>query len=255
MVTLGREGAVQRNNVRRRQQLVHLDVLAAQLLKVGILIRITPEYVASESAADTGGEESDPARPEEAERLAVEIHPQQTVDREVAVTDTGKCSVEISVEANHESDGVLGHGVGRVGRHSTHCYLPLLSRYQVDVVEAGTSEGHLTDSQLVQLFEHLLVDDVIDERTDHTEPLRKTHSGGREAWFEEGELDVVAEEAQLLRQRRPVVDFGRKDGHLACGCGRHLAGRSQLKEPGCSDGAEGREIGEAPNAWRILVDK
>ena len=113
---------------------------------------------AAEAVHDAGHDRADLAGADDAHRAAVKVEAQQAFEREVALAHAVGGAVDLAIERQHQADGVLAHGIGRIGRHADHGDAQLGGGGQVDVVEARAAQGDQPRAAGGQLVEHAAVE-------------------------------------------------------------------------------------------------
>ena len=68
------------------------------------------------------------------------VEPDQAVESEITFSDAIIRAMQLSVERQHKSDGVLGHRVRRVRRNAHHCDAVFFRGGEIDVVVTGATQ-------------------------------------------------------------------------------------------------------------------
>ncbi len=92
--------------------------------------------------------------------------------------------MNLSIERQHEGDGVLGDGVRRVLRHANHGDAQLRRSNQVGVVVTSGAQGDQAYTAILQELECGSVDAVVHERTHRIEALGQARRLTRQARLE-----------------------------------------------------------------------
>ena len=129
-------------------------------------VRVPHDHAHPEALEDLRSDLADLAGPDQAGGLAVHVEADQTVEGEVHVTHAPVRLRDPPVEGHRERHGVLGHGIGRVGRHAGHDDPVLLGGLEVNTVEAGAAQGDHAHALLGEDPDDLPVQSVVDEDTD-----------------------------------------------------------------------------------------
>jgi hypothetical protein len=128
---------MQGDDVAGCEQALAGDVPDAHAPALVIRVEVVGKDTTAEPRHDAGEHRADRACADDADRLAVQVEPQQAGEREVALTYARVGAVDPAVERQHEAGGVLGDGVRRVRRHAHHAHVEVGGGLQVDVVEAS----------------------------------------------------------------------------------------------------------------------
>src|SRR5262245_12626861 len=100
MMSLRRERAMQRDDVRLGNQFVRRHILAQRPAGV-VLNNVIEQDSAAEAGENAGGDRAYLAGANHADRLAVHVEAEEVLDREVALADTVVRLVEFAIEAEH----------------------------------------------------------------------------------------------------------------------------------------------------------
>ncbi|MCY1182017.1 hypothetical protein D9M73_225530 [compost metagenome] len=86
---------------------------------------------------------------------------------EIAFAGAVVGAVQAAVECQDQGDGMLGHGVGRIGRDAHDRQPQALRCREVDMVVARRAQGDQACTACGQAFEYQGAEVVIDEGADH----------------------------------------------------------------------------------------
>ena len=95
----------------------------------------------------------------------------QTVQGEVSVARAPSRPVDLAVEGEHQRQGIFGHRIRRIGRHTHHLDAAFPCGLQIDVVEPCAAQGDQSDAVVGHGPDHVPVGIVIDEDADHVRAL------------------------------------------------------------------------------------
>ena len=79
-------------------------------------------------------------------------------------------AMDLAVEREQKADGVLGHGVRRVGGHAGDGKAERLRGREVNIVEARAAQGHEPDASIVKLLQTRSAEPVVDKHEDGLRP-------------------------------------------------------------------------------------
>ena len=119
MVRLGCQRAVQTDKVCRAQQLVQLHI-AHNAVQRGIPVLVVGQHRHAKPVTDARHGRADAPRAHNTRRRAVQVVPQQTVQRKVVVAHLDIRLADASVCGLRQRHSVLGHGLRAVARHAQH---------------------------------------------------------------------------------------------------------------------------------------
>ena len=160
----GNSGHVQRDDVGGATQLAERDVLQTLLLGPRVVrVRVPHDHAHPEALEDLTGDLADLPRSDQSGGLAVHVEADEAVEGEVHVPHPAVGLGDVAVECHRQGDGVLGHGVGRVGRDARDEDPVLLGRREVDAVEPGAAQRDHLHALLREHLDHLAGDLVVDE--------------------------------------------------------------------------------------------
>ena len=140
MFVFRRERAMQRNDVRLREQFVQLDVPHAERPTGRIWKWIERQSRATESGENLRHHGPNLSRADHADRFSVHVEPDQAVEREITFAHSIIGAMQFPVERQHESDGVLGHRVRRVRRNAHHRDAVFRRGGEIDIVITGAPQ-------------------------------------------------------------------------------------------------------------------
>ncbi len=169
-----------------------------------VVVRVDGEHPAPQVPQQPRHDGTDATGADHADRLAGEIEPDEAVECEVAVADPVVGAVDPTVEGEDQRQRVLGHGVGRVGRHVDDHDSEMVGGVEVDVVVPGAPQCHAPDAGRAQRLEHRRVDGVVDEHADDV---------GARGEFDGGQVETGVE------IHEPVVPIGRLEAFAVVGLG------------------------------------
>ena len=189
-----------------------------------IVVLVDRDDVAAEVPQEAGHDRADPSGADDGRRLAGEIEPDQSVEREVAVTDPGVRPVDTAVEREDQGQRVLGDGVGGVGGHADDVDAEPLGSLEVDVVETGAPQRDTTRAGGGELLEDLGRDHVVDEHTDRLGSVAELCRLAGQAVTQEREVEPVRfvrafERGSVVRFRREHPDLGHAEVSRRSGAG------------------------------------
>eukprot|EP00965_Chrysotila_dentata_P212818 6187264-Pleurochrysis_carterae.AAC.13 len=87
--------------------------------------------------------------------MPVERATHQTRKLKVALHDATVRLYNVSIQSHNQRDCVLGHGVGRVCRHSEHNHVVLLRRLKINTIIASAAHGDAFNAEPSKLFDGL----------------------------------------------------------------------------------------------------
>ena len=161
---------------------------------------------------DAGDDRTDLARADHAGRAAVEFQAHQALQGEIALADAVVGLVDLAVQGQDQGQRVLGHGMGRIGRHAGDGQPHVVGDLQIDVIEARTAEGDQPRALLHQRQQHVGVERIVDEGANG----RKT--GGQragltgQAGFEEHQFVARLDIGRL--KKGPIVGLRAENGNF-----------------------------------------
>jgi hypothetical protein len=121
VVGLGRERAVERDEVGLGEQPVDPDVRGPHRLDLGVRVRVEGEEPHPEPGPeDLGRRRPDPPGPDHAGRLSPEVDAEEAAQLEVPLADPVVRAVDAAVEREDQPHRVFGDRIGRIGRHPHH---------------------------------------------------------------------------------------------------------------------------------------
>ncbi len=103
---------MQRDDVGSREELRQFHVGRAEPAHLIVGEGVVGQQLTSEAGHDAGEDGADAAGPDHADTTAVEVEPEQPVEREVALSHPVVRAVGAPVEAEDERDRVLGDREG-----------------------------------------------------------------------------------------------------------------------------------------------
>lgn len=155
------------HEVRLAQEVREAHVLDPQPGEAVAGEQVVGQHAAAEAAQEgLGDDAADLAGADDARGLAVQVEPQQALEREVALAHVRVCTREVTVERQGQGDGEFGNGVRRVVGHVGHGEPEVARGAQVDVVEAGRPERHQAGAVCGEVGQHRPAQVVVDERAD-----------------------------------------------------------------------------------------
>ena len=122
----------QKNAKTREREAFGLKVQASELA----------QQLATESRHNSSQRGANLSCANDSNRLAEHVKADETIQIEVAVTHAIVGAVNISIERQHQRDGVLGDGVRRIGGDAEHGQAKLGCGGKIDVVIAGAPQGN-----------------------------------------------------------------------------------------------------------------
>eukprot|EP00179_Madagascaria_erythrocladioides_P015234 CAMPEP_0198365492 /NCGR_PEP_ID=MMETSP1450-20131203/154196_1 /TAXON_ID=753684 ORGANISM="Madagascaria erythrocladiodes, Strain CCMP3234" /NCGR_SAMPLE_ID=MMETSP1450 /ASSEMBLY_ACC=CAM_ASM_001115 /LENGTH=814 /DNA_ID=CAMNT_0044072943 /DNA_START=52 /DNA_END=2497 /DNA_ORIENTATION=+ len=212
----GREQrAVQRDNVGLAQNVVEvLNVAEAGLLDQRVvLVDIVAEQVCAKAAHNLGKASANLAGSNNGDRAAVDVKAHESLDGKVVVAGAVVGAVELAIQHEHECGGVLGDGVGRVGRDADNVEPEAGCGGHVDVVEAGAAQGDDFEPAGVEIGEGGGGEGVVDKDADDGEAVGKVGGLVVERVFEKAKLKAARVGLGRGGKRLGVVAFGGEDGN------------------------------------------
>ena len=177
MARLGCQRAVQTDKVCRAQQLVQLHI-AHNAVQRGVPVLVIGQHRHAKTVTDARHGRADAPRAHNARRRAVQVVPQQTVQRKVVVAHLDIRLADASVCGLRQRHSVLGHGLRAVARHAQHRDAAFLRRGQVHIIVPRAPQQQAADAHLRQLFQHRSRAIRIDERA-HSVPALRQRRGVR----------------------------------------------------------------------------
>ena len=177
MVRLGCQRAVQTDKVCRAQQLVQLHI-AHNAVQRGVPVLVVGQHRHAKPVTDARHGRADAPRAHNARRRAVQVVPQQTVQRKVVVAHLDIRLADAPVRGLRQRHSVLGHGLRAVARHAQHRDAAFLRRGQVYIIVPCAPQQQAADAHLRQLFQHRSRAIRIDERA-HSVPALRQRRGVR----------------------------------------------------------------------------
>ena len=177
MVRLGCQRAVQTDKVCRAQQFIQLHI-AHNAVQRGVPVLVVGQHRHAKPVTDARHGRADAPRAHNARRRAVQVVPQQTVQRKVVVAHLDIRLADASVRGLRQRHSVLGHGLRAVARHAQHRDAAFLRRDQVHIIVPRAPQQQAADAHLRQLFQHRSRAIRIDERA-HSVPALRQRCGVR----------------------------------------------------------------------------
>src|SRR3546814_4655587 len=86
---------------------------------------------------------------------------------------------------------MFGDCFGGIGRHARDGDLQRLSRFEIDMIETGASQGNQSRALAVKRGEYVLIESVVDEGADRTRSRRQRHRLLRRSEEHTSELPVT----------------------------------------------------------------
>ena len=142
---------MERDDVRAAVEIVEggvQHVVVEGVFRIGI--GVVGDDVHAETLQNADQHPGDPARADDSRRAAVQVEPEQPVQREVAVPRAPVGTVYLTVQRQHQGHGVLRYGMGRVSGYTDHGQAVFCGCLQVYVVEPGASQGQQPDTLVGQ---------------------------------------------------------------------------------------------------------
>ena len=139
----------------------------------------------TEALADVGEDPADLAGADDAYGFAMEVKACQTLEAEIKVPGADVGLVGPAVDGEKQCHGVLGYGIGGVGRHPVDGELPLAGP-KIHIVEARAPQRNDLHTQLIQLFRHIGVDSIVDKYAHGI-----VASGQRDGVFIQASLEIL----------------------------------------------------------------
>ena len=158
-----RQGAMKGHDARSGEDIRQRDIFNSQCPAGFVRKRVVGEQPATEAREDARHDQPDIACAHDAHGPAVQIEAEQAFQREVAFPNAGIGAVDLAVERQDESDGMLRDRVRRVGWYARHADPDLGRSGEIDIVEAGTAQGHEARPVARQRGQGLAVQPVVDE--------------------------------------------------------------------------------------------
>ena len=180
MMGLLRQRTVQGDDVALGKQGLQWHVNVAQ---IRIRVHVVGQNAHPEAPADVDKTPADPAGAHHAHGLAVELEARQIPQGEVEVPGTDVGLVDAADGGQQHGHGVLGHGVGGIGRHVEHMYFAE-AMLHVHVVEARAAQGDHAHAQLIEPVDDGGVHLVVDEDAHRVRALGQAHGVCREPGVE-----------------------------------------------------------------------
>ena len=168
---------MQADKVCRAQQLVQLHI-ARNAVQRGVPVLVIGQHRHAKPMTDARHGRADAPRAHNARRRAVQVVPQQTVQRKVVVAHLDIRLADAPVCGLRQRHSVLGHGLWAVARHAQHRDAAFLHRSQVHMIVPRAPQQQAADARLCQLFQHRSRAVRIDERA-HGVPALSQRRGVR----------------------------------------------------------------------------
>ena len=177
VVGFRRQRAVQADQICGAQQLLqsHIPHKAVQRR---VTVLVAGQHRHAEAAADTGHRRADAPRAHNTGRRAVQVVPQQPIEREIVVAHLDIRLADAAVRGQRQRHGVLGHCLGAVARHPQHRDAAPLRRWQINMIVPRAAQQQAADTRLCQLFQHRRRAVCIDKRA-HRVPAPRQRRGIR----------------------------------------------------------------------------
>ena len=212
VLRFGREGAVERDDVALGVELVEFHDLHIILLRKFVIgIEVVGQDVHAETAQNFDEFLGDAAHADETGRFAVHVETEEAFELEIAFARAVDGAIDFAVEREHERHSILGHGVGRIGRHAHHVDA-VFGSFEIDVVETGTAQG-----DELHAVAHEFVDDGgvalgVDKDAHHVGALGEGHGFHGEVLFVVA--DVETEIGVRLIERLLIVGMSVEHGNF-----------------------------------------
>ena len=126
--------------------------------------------------------------------------------------DTVAGARNLAIEREEQCDGVLGHGIRRVGGDPRDRKAEFLRRGDVNSVEAGAPQSYVFDVEFPKSFEAEAIGAVVDENADRLPAVSRVCGLSGEAAFHETPCDVVSRGGSL--EWFAIVGFSVEDDSL-----------------------------------------
>ena len=120
----------------------------------------------------------DPSRADDAGRLAPKVVAQQSVERKIPVARPPVGTVDLAVERQQQSHGMLRHGMRRIGRNAHDRNREACGGTQIDIVETGATQGDQPDSQIGQTRNRRRIGFVVHKDADRLRALGQHRTVG-----------------------------------------------------------------------------
>ena len=212
---IGRQRAVQRDDVSARQQFIQRHHLA-DTREGRRRVRVVPQHRAAHTLEDARGGQADLAGTDDADRAAMQGAPEQAVEHEVAFAHAVVGSMGLAVEGHHQRQCMLGHGFGRIRRHPRDEQVQRFRSGKVHIVEARTAQQHGPHTQRVQRAQHLRIQPIVDEHADRGAVLCQRCGMHIQRGIEVDERATLPRRLTQVGfvQEATVVGSGAEDGDL-----------------------------------------
>ena len=171
-------------------------------------MRVAGQHPHAEATEQLAEDHADPAGPDHAHGLAVEVETEQSPEFEVAIAHAAVGPVDVPVRGEQQRQAVLRDRERRVFRHPQHLDPVSLRRGEIDVVETGAAQRDQADPAPGQLPDGIGVELVVHEHADRVEPLRERGGLTPQAILEVAELVSGAGRAEILA----IMRLGGKNG-------------------------------------------
>lgn len=210
MAGLGRERAVQGDNIRFAKQVLALDIAHADCDERFVNDRIAGQDLTAEASPQ--GSSDKPAnlsRSHDAGDTSVQVTADKAIEREIVLTNSGPCAVDLAIERQQETDREFGNRVRRVARHPHYGETERLGRHEIDIVIACAAQRDETHPAFGQHLEHLPVGDIVHKDAGDVKTARELRRRGRQGNVKEIEIEPIGR--VRLGQELPVVFPRAKD--------------------------------------------
>lgn len=142
------------------------------------------------------------------------VKSEKAFQREVALANASVSAVRLSIERQHERDGMFGDGPWRISWNSRDCEPEPLRGAEIDVVESGPPKGNQARPLPGERAKRRFIDMIIDERADYRRPRRQGYACCGQVSIHERKIVRATGSFIGGRQKFAVIWFCAENGDL-----------------------------------------
>ncbi len=133
---------VQRNHLRRRQQLFQSHIFKIKHLgKKAILPHVEGQHIHAKTFCHANHVQADMPGADDPERFPLQIKSHQAVPRKIAVRGAHVSAMNITRQRENQTESMFGDGVFAVKWNVGHSDITLAARFQINMIEARRARG------------------------------------------------------------------------------------------------------------------
>ena len=167
VLRLRSEGAVEGDDVSISVERIKIyDFHTILLGKFVVGIKVVGHDAHAETMEDFDEHLRNLTHTNEPHSATIHVEAQESLQTEVTFARAVHGTINLTVETQHESNGIFSHSIGRVSRHVHHINATFCS-FEIHIVESGTAQCDEFHTILHQFVDHLGVAFGIDKDAHH----------------------------------------------------------------------------------------